>query len=616
MTERWRKKLEGIDGASPSDDVFERAKQGPMHRDDALPGPRMSARVVTIVAAFLVFALAISVFAIPALRMNNTPGEGASQGLMPLWPSQSSDQLQKLQQGADVGTADWALDPKALTQKFAQEVMGWSGAVVTADPAVSCYVMTGPTGPSPVACKDLPVGGASAPAGVPTDLFSTPPSPGLSGLFKTYAVLQCGECPNREWVQAYQPLEQGDGGIWGVLQVQGFESLSVLPGQVVHDGSTVSAGFWTSASLIPMLGYGSCGQSAASSALHAPAGSGSGGIQSDVHLTGGCDGEQPGYVWAATAPESLVAAGEAVDPFNGGHPTLVSLTAVPVTMVFGAAESTSTAAPTPTRLPTTSISPASTTWTKYTDPYAWTVDVPPGWETNVITVGGGGTQGAQFVGDNMSIQVSTQTAPSGSPPPALQLPAANDSQFPLSADGVLSPTEGGLGGHFVGNGLQFDVLVLSPSLPDPLSQADADVLDRVIGSIAFQRWNVGDVRHDWVAIPTPTEDVSWITVEGGLYMLFKTPGGYKLYGSISCGGKPPKKTSSTADGFAVLDCPDGTSWEMDAGGAGGGDGSGQASTNDPPPEWPVATAHDGTLIAWVLPGVFPPGTGGSSPAPG
>ena len=55
---------------------------------------------------------------------------------------------------------------------------------------------------------------------------------------------------------------------------------------------------------------------------------------------------------------------------------------------------------------------------------------------------------------------------------------------------------------------------------------------------------------------------------------------------------------------------------MNADGAGGGDGSGQAIGNDPPPEWPVATAHDGTLIAWVLPGVFPEGTGGSTQAPG
>ena len=129
MTERWRKKLEGIDGASPSDDVFERAKEGPMRSDDPLPGPRMSTRVITIVAAFLVFALAISVFAIPALRMSNTVAGGAGPGLLSLWPSQSADQLQKLQEDADAGNADWALHPESLAQTFAQEVMGWTDAL-------------------------------------------------------------------------------------------------------------------------------------------------------------------------------------------------------------------------------------------------------------------------------------------------------------------------------------------------------------------------------------------------------------------------------------------------------------------------------------------------------
>ena len=111
MTERWRKKLEGIDGASPSDDVFERAKEGPMHSDEPLPGPRMSARVVTIVAAFVVFALAISVFAIPALRMNNTPAGRGIQGLMPLWPAQTSDQLEQTA-GGRTRHGRWALEPE------------------------------------------------------------------------------------------------------------------------------------------------------------------------------------------------------------------------------------------------------------------------------------------------------------------------------------------------------------------------------------------------------------------------------------------------------------------------------------------------------------------------
>ena len=112
-----------------------------------------------------------------------------------------------------------------------------------------------------------------------------------------------------------------------------------------------------------------------------------------------------------------------------------------------------------------------------------------------------------------------------------------------------------------------------------------------------------------MAIDTPTQDVSWITVRGGLYMLFRTADGYRLYGSITCAGRPTTNTSVSSDGFAVLECPDGSSWKMNAGGESGG--GGQAAFNDPPPEWPVVSAHDGTLIAYVIPGYFPPGTGGS-----
>ncbi len=614
MTEHWRKKLENIDGASPSDDVFARAKEGPMHSDDPLPGPRMSTRIVTIVAAVLVFALAISVFAIPALRIGN---QAAGQGsvLLPLWPAQTSDQLEQLQ----ANPPSWALDPKLVAQHFTQEVMGWS---TPSAPDAACdlpaYASTSPSYSSSTpdysgfsdGCGSIRFDPSSASPGYAYPTNSAGPS--QDGAFRTYQVAACVGCvSHREFVQVYQPLEQGDGQIWAVLQAQGEETLSVAPGQVVHDGSSVSAGFVSGRfELVPTLGYGSCGQSAASSAASSPGGTGGAGIQVDVHLTGGCEGEQPGYVWAATSNVSLADTGDGiVDPFAGGRPGLASITAAPVTMIFPSStgETTAPTSPTPDKSSSPAVAPVS--WTTYTDPYGWTIDVPTGWETNVITAKGGGTQGARFIGDNISIQVSTQTPPEGSPPPALTVPAANDSTFPLTTDGVLAPVEGGLGGHFVGDGLQFDVLVLSPSLPDPLPQVDADVLDRMIGSILFQPWNVGDVRHDWVAIPTPTEDVSWIKVEGGLYMLFKASDGYKIYGSISCGGKEPSKTTSSADGYAVLDCPDGSTWEMNATGASGG--GGDAAGNDPPPEWAVATAQDGTLIAWILPGVFPEGTGGS-----
>ncbi|TMK60510.1 MAG: hypothetical protein E6G54_02010, partial [Actinobacteria bacterium] len=70
MTERWRKKLEGIDQVGPSDDVYERAKVGPTLREAQSPMQRTSTRVATAIAAFLVFALAISLFAIPTLRLH------------------------------------------------------------------------------------------------------------------------------------------------------------------------------------------------------------------------------------------------------------------------------------------------------------------------------------------------------------------------------------------------------------------------------------------------------------------------------------------------------------------------------------------------------------------
>jgi hypothetical protein len=112
-----------------------------------------------------------------------------------------------------------------------------------------------------------------------------------------------------------------------------------------------------------------------------------------------------------------------------------------------------------------------------------------------------------------------------------------------------------------------------------------------------------------VNVATPAQDVSWITVRGDEYMLFRTSDGYRLYGSISCAGSPSLKTSATTDGFAVLDCPDGSTWKMNAVGESGG--GGDASANDPPPEWPVLVAPDGTLTAYVIPGYFGPGTGGA-----
>src|SRR6476660_1779518 len=76
MTERWRKKLGDLDKQGPSDDVFDLAKEGPRHTDEPSPGMRPSTRIATAVAAFALFALALSVFAVPALRRQGTQAGG------------------------------------------------------------------------------------------------------------------------------------------------------------------------------------------------------------------------------------------------------------------------------------------------------------------------------------------------------------------------------------------------------------------------------------------------------------------------------------------------------------------------------------------------------------
>src|SRR4051812_45553034 len=138
------------------------AKQGPRHSDEPLPGMRTSTRVATVVAAFAVFALAISVFAIPALRMQGTQAGGDAGGMFPLWPSQTSDQLAQLQSDADAGTAAWALDPKGVATAFERQVLGWQDVTVSDSAELGCGVTWGAQSSAPY----IPQGASASYPGV------------------------------------------------------------------------------------------------------------------------------------------------------------------------------------------------------------------------------------------------------------------------------------------------------------------------------------------------------------------------------------------------------------------------------------------------------------------
>ena len=129
MTERWRKKLEGIDQVAPRDDVYERAKAGPRLPEAQSPIQRTSTTVATAIAAFVVFALAISLFVVPTLRLRDDSSALSAGGqLLPLWPARTVEQVQALQDEADAGQAGWALDPRQVGTRFGQAVLGWPDA--------------------------------------------------------------------------------------------------------------------------------------------------------------------------------------------------------------------------------------------------------------------------------------------------------------------------------------------------------------------------------------------------------------------------------------------------------------------------------------------------------
>lgn len=599
MTQRWRKRLRDLDATGPNDSLLDRAKGGPTYRDEAPVGPKLTTRVGTVIVAFLVFALAISAFAIPALRMGGEQTLAAGAGLFPIWPTQSTEQLRQLQADADAGNADWALNPASVATRFGQQVMGWPDAAAVRSFEPYCFnTPSNAPGATPVACNDLPVGGSSVGAAVPD--FPTPTGEPSTGVFRSYAIFpSAGEkiLVPPEWVQLYQPLGQTQDAIWAVLQAQGAAMLSVGPGQVVHDGSTLSASVWMSGGSIPTLGYGSCGQSAATSVFHQPPGGDIAGHQppggdiagmelaASFNSSDACSGQQPGYVWAATSEKSLAAPDgvPAGDPMTQQAMTpLQSLTALPIVAVFAEG-----GASLPTATPTQSASDLPLTWTTYTDRLGWTVDVPPGWTTNQL-VG----SGAQFSSDGIVIDIGGGGTPGQS----------DDSSYPLDPNGFLFQGEGGLIGNFAGDGRAFGFVVMEDGTTlTKLNAVQKPLVDRMISSIRFQPWQLGETRNGLTAVGKvlPAATAEWLIYKltGDHYVAYYGgDGGRALLGPAPACPGGPATYEIRETGEAGITCSDGTAanWNFGTGAPKAGNPSPFVA---PLPTHPAVLSWDGWLLA-------------------
>lgn len=623
MTQRWRKKLQGLDGVGPDDQVFERAKAGPQLPDDAIPGPKTSTRIVTVIAAFLVFALAISVFAIPALRLKDdgtTPIQGAGAGIQPLWPWRTLDDVKAFAADPQPFTTgvdpDVAFSPEKLASTFGTQVLGWGDKVWANEVGGAAYTDCVTWGGDMSSTPSAPYLGAPCSLAAPTAPASA---------FRTYDLNTCGPqdeqmqtiCeyaypgPGGASVVVYQPL--GADGPWAVIEAKSqYLDLSAGAGDVVHDGSPLSVvasipdGYHGALATHIGTGEGSCDVTAITSVFDKIGDPGIGGefvpsaakmaVSYSSSVPGGtCPPAEPSYVFGGIAEEPLVGDGSVFDPLAHGGSRLFAFAAVPIVAMSG--DTGATEAPPPTAItasPTESAIPP-VEWTTYTDKLGWTIDVPKSWKSDSFDAFDGRVTntGAWFSSAEPQVipgDAQEPIQPVAAPGEvivkiwhreggAYQVPT-DDSTFPLSYGSELT---------FQGDGLAFTLSITSGD--GTFTAAQEEILRRMVGSIHFESWTKGETRNGLTAFGPADHLVSGAVAVDGTQLLVHAPGGFYL---LELGVCPSSLDVTLGDGGQISVTCGGTTgiWT----GMGMPDGQNPPGFDQPLPAHPGYLGWDGSVL--------------------
>jgi hypothetical protein len=645
MTERWRERLGKLDDVSPSDDVLQRAKAGPQLPEEMIPRPKATTRIATAIAAFVVFALAISVFAIPALRMREGAGTAGTAGLEPLWPWHSIADVESFVADphalGDLSPSE--LDkPDAVASGFGRQVLSWDDAWAqeVGVPQTSCATYSNVMTPPPI----MPAATNSTtqcvvhyldPFSSPSDEAWTPttPPPGL----RTFSLSTCPPSalcdynypgPPDVRVVMYQPL--GSEGPWAVLEAQSQSArLSASSGGTIKDGETISTSVQIPNGYFAELGIGGgsgeCAFTQATTGFHSP-GAGTAtafdvaGAQLEARLSpprSGCPSTSGGYAFAAVAEQPFTVGDKVSDPIAGHGPWLFAFAAVPITLLFPESAQESSETPTQVSMPPTSPTvergtPVAVGLGSYTDQLGWTIDVPDGWNHAVVD---GLSDGPLTLTGAWFSSGTPQTLPGpinfpGNPVPEddgvmikIWHPDAgptrgsvNDSSFPLSPDD-LQPEANVAGAQlmaFHGDGLEFELELTYGQNAD--IGALTPLIDEMIESIAFQPWEVGETRNGLTALETPQDGMEWEPFGDSSKQVIviataELPEGYVMLGPVTCDEGSSISTSWTPSAV----CPgDATQAAWDA--------TGQPGPNNAPgfqhplAVHPVIRSWDGKIL--------------------
>ena len=396
----------------------------------------------------------------------------------------------------------------------------------------------------------------------------------------------------------YQPLGTGEGHLWTVLDVRGERiDLGVVPNERLRAGQRVAIRHsWDPDTVRAGIHVGAsegCDLEADIDAFQmhtvevtvptAPPGS-------------TCERYEPAYVYAYVLGDER--GGSNADPIvDGSSRRLLAMAAVPVVVRFPPDAATlSEVGGTVEPDPSTPVP-----WTTYSDDAGWTIDVPSDWIVEPFTEPAGGESshaGATF--SSGAPAHSYDGPPSGASVTITHLgaddgpPWEDSSDFPLRWADLAEIEEGVLQARFRADGSSYVVDVDAAATP-----ALQPVIERVLGSIRFQSWDLGASRGGWTAITRlggsedgePRWEIPW---EGG--GAFWSPGlGYVLpIGPVpGCGAS----WDYGAKEGPMLTCDDGRTarWSWD----GTPDPGNPDGLQDPIASYPAIESWDGFLLARV-----------------
>ena len=219
--------------------------------------------------------------------------------------------------------------------------------------------------------------------------------------------------------------------------------------------------------------------------------------------------------------------------------------------------------------------------------------MPPGWTTNQL-VGGG----AQFTGDGIVIDIGGGRAPPGQ---------SDDSSYPLDSKGFLFQGEGGLIGNFAGDGRPFGFVVMAEGTTltfADMSPAQTAIVDRMISSIRFQSWQLGETRNGFTAVGKvlPAATAEWLTykLSGDHYVsYYGGDGGRALLGPAPACPEGEGTYEIRETGEAGITCTNGSAatWKANWDFATGAPKAGNPTDFAPLAIHPAVLSWDGWLLA-------------------